>query len=282
MRKKKNNKKKKGFTLIELLAVILILGIIALIAIPQVTNVIGTAHKGAVETSAKHYIDAVTNKIALSKLETSSANKIEDGIVSVENIQVDVTGSIPESGSLTIKGGEVKFAEFVVDGYSVTCDSKGKCNAINGTYVYYASTTNVGGNSPESVSDCSETRPENYPAYLKYSVINNRLQDAQSCIYMDGEELCLNPHEHEISKSKMLDFYDYNETSWTNLQGTNQMYKDISDSTYYCEFYDSGSLKCVKSGIQATTSTNGQVSTSNSTSPYLIICNVANSASCAK
>ena len=34
---------KKGFTLIELLAVILILGIIALIAIPTVTNMIEEA-----------------------------------------------------------------------------------------------------------------------------------------------------------------------------------------------------------------------------------------------
>ena len=34
---------KKGFTLIELLAVILILGIIALIAIPTVNNIIGEA-----------------------------------------------------------------------------------------------------------------------------------------------------------------------------------------------------------------------------------------------
>ena len=44
---------KKGFTLIELLAVILILGIISLIAIPKVTDVIEDAKKGAAETSAE-------------------------------------------------------------------------------------------------------------------------------------------------------------------------------------------------------------------------------------
>ena len=39
--------RKKGFTLIELLAVILILGIIALIAIPTVNNILKEARRGA-------------------------------------------------------------------------------------------------------------------------------------------------------------------------------------------------------------------------------------------
>lgn len=42
----------KGFTLVELLAVILILGIISLIAIPTITNIIDDAKIGAEKTTA--------------------------------------------------------------------------------------------------------------------------------------------------------------------------------------------------------------------------------------
>ena len=46
-------KKRNGFTLVELLAVIVILAIILVIAVPQIMNTIKDARKGAFESSAK-------------------------------------------------------------------------------------------------------------------------------------------------------------------------------------------------------------------------------------
>jgi len=45
--------KKNGFTLVELLAVIVILAIILVIAVPKIANTITNARKGALESSAK-------------------------------------------------------------------------------------------------------------------------------------------------------------------------------------------------------------------------------------
>ena len=64
----RNFTKVKGFTLIELLAVIIILGILMIIAIPAVTEYISSSRKNAYITTASRYIDGVRNKVNAAEI----------------------------------------------------------------------------------------------------------------------------------------------------------------------------------------------------------------------
>lgn len=57
---------KKGFTLIELLAVIVILGILMLIAIPSVTRYINKSRQGTFKNTAQLLIDSVRTDVVSS------------------------------------------------------------------------------------------------------------------------------------------------------------------------------------------------------------------------
>lgn len=66
---KKNN---KGFTLIELLAVITIMGILMLVAIPAVTRTIENSRRNTFANVAKNYVNAVRDAVLADNLECVS------------------------------------------------------------------------------------------------------------------------------------------------------------------------------------------------------------------
>ncbi len=86
----KNNKKKKGkgFTLIELLAVIIILGVLMIIAIPSVTTYISNSRKSAYVDTAKEIVGGARNLVNEGKLEMydpSVTYYIPVGYIKTEN-----------------------------------------------------------------------------------------------------------------------------------------------------------------------------------------------------
>ena len=84
----KKKSKKKGFTLIELLAVIIILGILMIIAIPSVTSYISDSRKSAYVDTAKEIVSGTRNLVNEGKLgmyDTGTTYYIPAKYVNTEN-----------------------------------------------------------------------------------------------------------------------------------------------------------------------------------------------------
>lgn len=77
VKKRKQNKKKKmnnkGFTLIELLAVITIMGILMMVAIPAVSRTIENSRRDSFATVAQNYINSVRNSVLGDEIECKSS-----------------------------------------------------------------------------------------------------------------------------------------------------------------------------------------------------------------
>ena len=80
--------KKNGFTLIELLAVIIILGILMIIAIPSVTKYISDSRKSAYIDTAKEIISGARNFVnegSLEMFDTDTSYYIDQACIKTEN-----------------------------------------------------------------------------------------------------------------------------------------------------------------------------------------------------
>ncbi len=91
--------KNKGFTLIELLAVILILGIIALIAIPTVNKIVDEAKRGAFESSANNILKAGEQKYFTESLKSTTAKNV----YKLEDNELDYKGDTAIKGFVGVK-----------------------------------------------------------------------------------------------------------------------------------------------------------------------------------
>ena len=129
-------KRKNGFTLIELLAVIIILGILMIIAIPSVTKYISDSRKSSYVDTAKEIIGSARNLVNEGKLEMFDTN---------------TTYYLPISCIKTENGQKSPYGEFDVAYVLVTYDGKG--------YNYYwvsRDTTGQGVKDPIAIKDLDE------------------------------------------------------------------------------------------------------------------------------
>ena len=89
---------KKGFTLIELLAVILILGIIALIAIPTVNNIIQEAKYGAFKSSSDNIMKSMEESCQMSLIKNQQPVLQYDFVNGSSSYELNIKGKLPDEG----------------------------------------------------------------------------------------------------------------------------------------------------------------------------------------
>ena len=85
-------KNKRGFTLIELLAVIVILAILLAVAIPRVTKYISDSRKDSYITTAKEFVETVTNN-ATSEMYELPLSASDVTIVSINMVELQKGGN---------------------------------------------------------------------------------------------------------------------------------------------------------------------------------------------
>ena len=114
----KKNLKSAGFTLIELLAVITIMGILMMVAIPSVSRTIENSRRDAFADLAKQYINTVRNAVLADELNctingtTQSVGATPDGLY---YYRIDTTNQ--GTKDLMESGGKSSWSNAEIQGY---------------------------------------------------------------------------------------------------------------------------------------------------------------------
>ena len=205
----KGKQTKRGFTLIELLAVIVILAIIALIAMPQILGVIEKSRKGAAESGAYGFIEAIEYNNVFAQTEQAGYTEITGENIDATTVNVKMKGKKPSSGTVTVStNGKVTSANLCVEGYTVV---------YNGREVT-STTKGCSSSTPSTVTPESATTPEPAPTVVSgpTKVAAQAGETHKGIVYMDPTNTSATCNqENSVStlgtKTGCMKFYIYDD-----------------------------------------------------------------------
>lgn len=187
MKKYKNKTNKKAFTLIELLAVIVILGVLMITAIPAVTKAIAKSRRDTYATNAKKIIDAVRTSVLNEEFNEGADTCQLPG--PGDYIVIDL---VPSTGSvidnLLERGGKQSSFNKQYNGGTIWIVNEG--SETNDKYVYYITLVDSGKNGiKDPVAENSLNRSKVFignatkSASLPETLKNSTSEQAHICTY---------------------------------------------------------------------------------------------------
>ena len=205
---------KKAFTLIELLAVIVILGILALIVTPILINVVKDSNEKSYKLSADGYISAVNDYILSNQLD---GKKVENGKYNIKNLDVKISGKAPSKGSVEIYDEKINNAQLCYDTYLLKYDGREVTLTEKGCEKEATVNLAIGEKKYDNVTkDDIETEFN----------ISDDISDMTNIVCNNGATISMNDNTLKLSDV-------YKDTNCTMSRSINDTFNNLDDTKNY-------------------------------------------------